>query len=57
MALYLPDLFGVAVFAVSGALTAGRKSMGLIVTVFLLHLAAIRLDLHVSPFRPKDGGS
>jgi len=57
MALYLPDLFGVVVFAVSGALTAGRKSMGLIATVFLLHLAAIRLDLHVSPFRPKDGGS
>ena len=27
MALYLLDLFGVAVFAVSGALTAGRKSM------------------------------
>jgi uncharacterized membrane protein YeiH len=29
MALYLLDLFGVAVFAVSGALTAGRKSMDL----------------------------
>jgi uncharacterized membrane protein YeiH len=29
MALYVLDLFGVAVFAVSGALTAGRKSMGL----------------------------
>lgn len=27
MALYFLDLFGVAVFAVSGALTAGRKSM------------------------------
>ncbi len=56
MALYLLDLFGVAVFAVSGALMAGRKSMGLIATVFL-RLAAIRLDLHVSPFRPKNGGS
>ena len=29
MALYLLDLFGIAVFAVSGALTAGRKGMDL----------------------------
>lgn len=41
MALYLLDLFGVAVFAVSGALTAGRKSMDLFGVVVISVITAI----------------
>jgi uncharacterized membrane protein YeiH len=41
MALYLLDLFGVAVFAVSGALTAGRKSMDLFGVIVVAVIAAI----------------
>ena len=41
MALYLLDLFGVAVFAVSGALTAGRKSMDLFGVVVIAVITAI----------------
>jgi len=41
MALYLLDLFGVAVFAVSGALTAGRKSMDLFGVIVVAVVTAI----------------
>lgn len=41
MALYVLDLFGVAVFAVSGALTAGRKSMDLFGVVVIAVITAI----------------
>ena len=41
MALYLLDLFGVAVFAVSGALTAGRKGMDLFGVVVVAVVTAI----------------
>jgi uncharacterized membrane protein YeiH len=41
MALYLLDLFGVAVFAISGALTAGRKSMDLFGVVVVAVITAI----------------
>ena len=41
MALYFLDLFGVAVFAVSGALTAGRKSMDLFGVVVVAVITAI----------------
>jgi uncharacterized membrane protein YeiH len=41
MALYVLDLFGVAVFAVSGALTAGRKSMDLFGVVVVAVIAAV----------------
>ena len=41
MALYFLDLFGVAVFAVSGALAAGRKSMDLFGVVVVAVIAAI----------------
>jgi uncharacterized membrane protein YeiH len=41
MALYVLDLFGVAVFAVSGALTAGRKSMDLFGVVVVAVVTAI----------------
>jgi hypothetical protein len=41
MALYLLDLFGVAVFAISGAHTAGRKSMDLFGVVVEAMLTAI----------------
>jgi uncharacterized membrane protein YeiH len=41
MALYLLDLFGVAVFAISGALTAGRKSMDLFGVVVVVVITAI----------------
>ena len=41
MALYVLDLFGVAVFAVSGALTAGRKSMDLFGIVVVAVVTAI----------------
>ncbi len=41
MALYSLDLFGVAVFAVSGALTAGRKSMDLFGVVVVAVITAI----------------
>jgi uncharacterized membrane protein YeiH len=41
MALYLLDLFGVAVFAVSGALAAGRKSMDLFGAVVIAVITAI----------------
>lgn len=39
--MYVLDLFGVAVFAVSGALTAGRKSMDLFGVVFIAVITAI----------------
>lgn len=41
MALYLLDLFGVAVFAVSGALAAGRKRMDLFGVVVISVITAI----------------
>src|SRR5918998_329598 len=41
MALYLLDLLGVAVFAISGALTAGRKSMDLFGVVVVAVITAI----------------
>ena len=41
MALYFLDLFGVAVFAVSGALTAGRKSMDLFGVIVVAVITAI----------------
>ncbi|HKH09640.1 MAG TPA: trimeric intracellular cation channel family protein [Rubrobacter sp.] len=41
MALYVLDLFGVAVFAVSGALTAGHKSMDLFGVVVVAVITAI----------------
>ena len=41
MALYLLDLFGVAVFAISGAHTVGRKSMDLFGVVVEAVLTAI----------------
>jgi uncharacterized membrane protein YeiH len=41
MALYLLDLFGVAVFAVSGALTPGRKSMDLFGVIVIAVITAI----------------
>lgn len=41
MALYSLDLFGVAVFAISGALTAGRKSMDLFGVVVVAVITAI----------------
>jgi uncharacterized membrane protein YeiH len=41
MALYVLDLFGVAVFAVSGALTAGRKSMDLFGVVVIAVITAV----------------
>jgi uncharacterized membrane protein YeiH len=41
MALYLLDLFGVGVFAVSGALTAGRKSMDLFGVIVVAVITAI----------------
>ena len=41
MALYFLDLFGVAVFAVSGALAAGRRSMDLFGVVVVAVIAAI----------------
>ena len=39
--LYLLDLLGVAVFAVSGALVAGRKSMDLLGVVVIAVVTAI----------------
>ena len=39
--MYVLDLFGVAVFAVSGALTAGRKSMDLFGVVVIAVITAI----------------
>ena len=41
MALYLLDLFGVAVFAVSGTLTAGRKGMDLFGAVVIAVITAV----------------
>ena len=41
MALYFLDLFGVVVFAVSGALSAGRKSMDLFGVVVVAVITAI----------------
>lgn len=41
MALYVLDLFGVAVFAVSGALAAGRKRMDLFGVVVIAVITAI----------------
>ena len=41
MALYFLDLFGVAVFAVSGALTAGRKSMDLFGVLVVAVITAV----------------
>lgn len=41
MAIYVLDLFGVAVFAVSGALTAGRKSMDLFGVVVVAIITAV----------------
>lgn len=41
MALYLLDLFGTAVFAISGALAAGRKSMDLFGVVVLAIATAL----------------
>lgn len=41
MALYVLDLFGVAVFAVSGALTAGRKRMDLFGVVVVAVITAV----------------
>lgn len=41
MALYVLDLFGVAVFAVSGALTAGRKRMDLFGVVVIAVITAL----------------
>jgi uncharacterized membrane protein YeiH len=41
MALYLLDLFGVAAFAVSGALTAGRKSMDLFGVIVVAAITAV----------------
>ena len=41
MAIYLLDLFGVAVFAVSGALMAGRKSMDLFGVVVVAVITAV----------------
>ena len=41
MALYVLDLFGVAVFAVSGALTAGRKKMDLFGVLVIAVITAI----------------
>lgn len=50
MALYLLDLFGVAVFAVSGALMAGRKSMDLFGVVVISTIGGgtrgVLLDRH-----------
>lgn len=39
--LYLLDLFGVAVFAISGALTAGRKSLDLLGVVIIAVVTAV----------------
>lgn len=39
--LYILDLFGVAVFAVSGALTAGRKSLDLLGVVIIAVVTAV----------------
>ena len=41
MALYLLDMFGIAVFAVSGALTAGRKNMDLFGVIVVAVVTAI----------------
>ncbi|HEV8045100.1 MAG TPA: trimeric intracellular cation channel family protein [Rubrobacter sp.] len=41
MMIYVLDLFGVAVFAVSGALTAGRKSMDLFGVIVVAVITAI----------------
>jgi len=41
MALYVLDLFGATVFAVSGALTAGRKSMDLFGVVVIAVITAV----------------
>ncbi|QIN81690.1 trimeric intracellular cation channel family protein [Rubrobacter tropicus] len=41
MALYVVDLFGVAVFAISGALTAGRKRMDLFGVLVVAVITAI----------------
>jgi uncharacterized membrane protein YeiH len=41
MALYLLDLFGVAVFAISGALTAGRAGMDLFGAVVVAVITAV----------------
>ncbi len=41
MALYVLDLFGGAVFAVSGALTAGRKSMDIFGVIVVAVITAI----------------
>ena len=41
MALHLLDLFGVAVFAISGAHTAGRKSMDFFGVVVVAMLTTI----------------
>ena len=41
MALYLLDLFGCAVFAVSGALAAGRKSMDIFGVVVIAVITAV----------------
>ncbi|MDZ7660589.1 MAG: TRIC cation channel family protein [Fodinibius sp.] len=38
--LYLLDLFGVTVFAISGALTAGRKNLDLLVVVIIAVVTA-----------------
>ena len=44
-ALYLLDLIGVAVFAVSGALAAGRAGLDLLGVIVLASLTAIGLSL------------
>jgi uncharacterized membrane protein YeiH len=65
--LYALDLFGTAVFAVSGALAAGRRHMdlfgvlviaavtavggGTVRDLLLDRLAALRWDLHLPSFR------
>ncbi|HEV2092349.1 MAG TPA: TRIC cation channel family protein [Rubrobacter sp.] len=41
MALYVLDLFGIAVFAISGALAAGRKSMDLFGVVIVAVITAV----------------
>lgn len=41
MAIYLLDMFGIAVFAVSGALTAGRKNMDLFGVIVVAVVTAI----------------
>lgn len=52
---YLLDLFGVAVFAMSGALTAGRKRMDLLGVCFLALVTAVG-GHQMRAFTPLDYG-